>query len=168
MQLKFCAIAAITLDGKIAKSSSHTFEWTSKEDKEFLHEQLKLYDSIIVGRRTFELHKRELLKYDTVVLSRKETTSGMHNAKYMNPKKESLNKYLETKQYRKNAVLGGQEIYTYFLKHDLLDELYITVEPVIFGKGLTMFNKTAKSNFTLESCHQLNNQGTLLLHYIRV
>ena len=48
----------------------------------------------------------------------------------------------------------------------LLDEIFITIEPLIFGRGKDMFvggNKTTE--LCLLSVKQLNIRGTLLLHY---
>ena len=68
------------------------------------------------------------------------------------------------------AVLGGTQTYTYFLENDLLDELYLTIEPIIFGRGLNLFESTkdALAKFRLESTKQLNEKGSLLLHYIKL
>lgn len=165
---KIMAIAAMTLDGKIAKDHNRRSDWTSKEDKNSMRKILKGADCVIVGRQTFELHKIELSKYNTLVLSRNLTDAGKTNIKQLNPQKESLGQFIENKGYNEIAVLGGQKVYTYFLKEDLLDELYIIIEPLIFGDGLTMFEGSGQTRFRLNSFKQLNRQGTLLLHYLRV
>ncbi|MDO8575841.1 MAG: dihydrofolate reductase family protein [bacterium] len=67
------------------------------------------------------------------------------------------------------AVLGGTQTYTYFLENDLLDEIYLTIEPVVFGRGLNLFesSKGINASFHLESTKQLNDNGSLLLHYAK-
>jgi riboflavin biosynthesis pyrimidine reductase len=59
---KYIAIAAITLDGKIAKHSKHFSSWTSKEDKQFLHAILDACDVIIVGNSTYQMAKKPFTK----------------------------------------------------------------------------------------------------------
>ena len=44
----YTAVAAITLDGKIARNSKHHSSWTSREDKVFLH---KILDKCGVAKR---------------------------------------------------------------------------------------------------------------------
>ena len=72
-------------------------------------------------------------------------------------------------KYETVAVLGGTKTYTWFLENDLLDELYITIEPIVFGRGLPLFESSEDINvqLKLESTKQLNEKGTLLLHYVR-
>jgi dihydrofolate reductase len=71
--------------------------------------------------------------------------------------------------YRFVAVLGGTHIYSYFLERDLIDDLYLTVEPIVFGSGLGLFNheSTTAKRFRLVTVRQMNEQGTILLHYQR-
>ena len=44
---------AITADGKIAKSSDHFPDWTSKEDKKMFVEVTKEHGVVIMGDKTF-------------------------------------------------------------------------------------------------------------------
>jgi dihydrofolate reductase len=70
-QHMYIAVAAVTIDGKIARHPAHFSNWTSKEDKSFLHEFLDACDCIIVGRKTYELAKEPLSKRRCVVLTRR-------------------------------------------------------------------------------------------------
>ena len=37
-------------------------------------------------------------------------------------------------------ILGGTSVHDYFLYADLIDEIFITIEPLKFGKGLPAFS----------------------------
>ena len=63
------AIVAVTIDGKIALDQSHFSDWTSKEDKDFLHEMLAAVDVIVVGNNTYKTAIEPLSKRNCVVLT---------------------------------------------------------------------------------------------------
>ncbi|HEY4527877.1 MAG TPA: dihydrofolate reductase family protein, partial [Candidatus Paceibacterota bacterium] len=69
-------------------------------------------------------------------------------------------------KYKTVAVLGGGAVYRFMLESGLLDEIFITVEPLIFGRGKEMFvGGTRTTRVSLLSVKRLNRAGTLLLHY---
>src|SRR3989338_7004136 len=163
------AIAAVTIDGKIALYTRHFSDWTSKEDKDFLHEMLAAVDVIVVGNNTYKTAIEPLSKRNCVVLTTSVETveRKSENLIYANPVSSDYFSILQN--YKIVAVLGGTKTYTWFLENDLLDELYLTIEPIIFGRGLPLFesSKDINAQFKLESTKQLNEKGSLLLHYVR-
>ena len=73
---------------------------------------------------------------------------------------------LSRKGYKKILLLGGSHINTLFLRANLVDELHLTVEPKIFGKGtLLIQEKPFNISLKLITIKKLNVQGTLLLQY---
>jgi len=162
----FIAYAAITIDGKIARDVKHLTSWTSPEDKKFLHNHLDKSDVIIVGNNTYKISRKYLAKRNCLVFSRSGKVTKNKNLTYFNPQKINLLKYLVKNKYNRVAVLGGTEIYTYFLDKDLLDDLYLTIEPVSFGVGLPLHkSKRGKRKPRFISVIKLNKKGTLLIHY---
>ncbi len=159
-------IAAISIDGRIAGYSGHKSDWTSKEDKDFLHEMLDASDCVVVGRRTYEIAREPLSKRTCIVFTRsgKNPDTGVV---CFNPAKQDFSAFVNEKAYKDIAVLGGTEVYTYFLENNLCTDLYLTIEPVVFGKGLPLFEteKFEMKNFRLQSTQPLNSQGSVLLHY---
>jgi dihydrofolate reductase len=51
--MKVIMMMAMTLDGKIAKSSDHFPDWTSKEDKKLFAKTSKEAGVVIMGDKTF-------------------------------------------------------------------------------------------------------------------
>jgi dihydrofolate reductase len=164
---RIIAIAAITIDGKIARHSGEFTDWTSPEDKDILHELLDKSDAIVVGNNTFKTAEAPLSKRNCIVFTRSvETTERpRENLLYYNPNGASLASVLS--EYRTVALLGGTQIYTYFLQRDLVDELYITIEPLVFGGGIGLFDRAENVavKFELLSTERLNQYGSVLLHY---
>jgi dihydrofolate reductase len=160
------AVAAATIDGKIAHDSDHPSEWTSPEDKKFLHDILETAEVIVIGNNTYKTAREFFAKYNCIVLyTRSERVND--RLRYCDPQQEDIRGLLAS--YQTVAVLGGTQTYTYFLEQNLLDEIYLTIEPLVFGRGLTLFESSRNTamHFTLESCKQLNEKGSLLLHYTK-
>jgi dihydrofolate reductase len=167
--MRCIAIAAVTIDGKIALDAGHFSDWTSPEDKDFLHQMLDRSDVVVVGNNTYKTATEPLSKRNCIVFTASVLTSEHKSDKltYCNPASSDCLAIMN--RYQTIAVLGGTKTYTWFLENNLLDELYLTIEPVIFGRGLNLFesSKNINAQFHLESTKRLNKKGSLLLHYER-
>ena len=80
-------ITAVTLDGKIAKNKNHFTDWTSKEDKDFLHSIFDKSDVIIVGNNTYKTSIKPLSKRNCIVFTKsvKIIKQASTNCLYINP-----------------------------------------------------------------------------------
>ena len=162
---RYIAYVAATLDGKISLTEKTQPNWTSKEDWKFFQGELSRADAVVVGRNTFESVASKLRKRNTFVLSsrvKKIQKKGM--VTFLNPARVNIGKLLAG--YKKVAVVGGGAVYRTMLELGLLDELYVTIEPLLFGRGKEMFaGKMKTKRLKLISMRTLNKVGTLLLHY---
>lgn len=162
---RYIAFVVASVDGRISLSSKHPPEWTSKEDWKFFQKSLSQIDVVVVGRNTYESVAERLRKRNTFVLSRRPKTLVRRGTViFANPEKINLSKLFEG--YKSVAVLGGGAVYQFMLENKLFDEIFVTVEPFIFGRGKAMFvGSTRTTRVHLLSVKQLNRNGTLLLHY---
>lgn len=168
VKIKYIAYVATSIDGRIAKSSGSGTDWTSKEDWNFFQKSLTKVDAVIVGHSTYKIALARLKKRNTIVLTSK--VGGLKvkgSVAFLNPKKLSLEKFLQNKNWRKVAIIGGSKVYYFCLKNNMLDELFITIEPYVFTAGVPMFagNKFKKYKLSLQSIKKLNTTGTILLKY---
>jgi len=170
-KLFFYAIAAVSLDGRIAKDSHHLTNWTSVADKNFLHKKLDASDVVIVGNNTFKIAREPLSKRNCIIFTRAIAQERRENENYLyvNPAGVDVVELLKNKNYHRVAVLGGTQVYSWFLEKNLLDEIYLTIEPIVFGSGLPLFNviPPVTKKFMLASVRKLNSQGAILLHYVK-
>lgn len=122
-------------------------------------------DAVVVGRNTYKAAAERLCKRNTFVLSsRLKTLRRRGTVTFINPINVNLAEFF--KKYRTIAVLGGGRVYRFMLEHELLDEIFVTIEPLIFGRGKEMFIGGKKTTrLRLLSVKHLNRAGTLLLHY---
>ncbi len=156
-------IAAQTLDGFIAKDSNHPAFWTSKEDKKRFVELTSRAGVCVMGSQTFKTLPRPLKERHNVVYSRKEQFEGENVETTSLPPIELITN-LEAQGYKEVAICGGSSIYTMFLKAGVVDTIYLTIEPKLFGKGMTLFSDNMNIEVELVS-HEKTEGGTLLLEY---
>jgi dihydrofolate reductase len=63
-------------------------------------------------------------------------------------------------------LVGGPQIATLFLKEKLVDELWLTIEPRIFGTGGNFISEEKLDiELQLISCEKANEKGTLFTRY---
>ncbi len=162
---RYIAFVAASVDGRISLTSKTLPNWTSKEDWGFFQKSLSGVDAVVVGRNTYEAAVTHLRKRITYVLSNRPTTLRRRGTvTFVNPQRVDIAGLL--RNYRNVAVLGGGAVYRTMLEAGLLDEIYVTLEPLIFGRGKEMFvGGTRTIRLRLRSMRRLNRLGTVLLHY---
>jgi len=168
---RYYAVLAMTLDGFIAKEEGQvSTSWTSKEDKRHLHKMEEEADVLLMASKSYNLVEKKLRNFNSIVLTRKVNSIKHEHEKLilLNTNAINLEEYIKKHGYKNVCVLGGRVAYNYCLKKNLLDDIYITIEPIIFGNGLTAFNKPiSEKRFNLVSFKRFNENGTILLHYSR-
>jgi len=164
-------VVACTIDGFIARFPGQiSTDWTSEEDKKHLHKMEEEADVLLLASKSYELVKERLSEFNSIVLTRKVDGIKKENEllTYINPEKADVDAFVREKAYKKVCVLGGRVAYNFVLEKDLLNEIYLTIEPVVFGEGVGFFNKKVdEKRFELVSAEKLNEKGSLLLHYKR-
>ena len=154
-------IAAMTADGFIAKDEKHSAFWTSKDDKKRFVELTKRAGVVVMGSNTYATLPRPLKERVNIVYSKSKTFEG---AETTHKSPAELLQELENRGFKEVAICGGSQIYTMFMKAGVVDRLFLTVEPLIFGKGIPLFNEQMNHPLTLVSAGQGEN-GSLLLEY---
>ncbi len=168
-------VAVSSLNGKITKGNDpDIYSWTSKEDSKLFFSLIEKNNLIVMGSKTYESvrkiikHKKNKLR---VVLTRNpEKYIGeaiKEILEFSNETPLHLVKRLGNKGYKKMLLVGGATINRLFLKHKLVNELYITLEPKIFGSGRNLISEEDFNiQLKLMNIKKLNPQGTLHLKYI--
>ena len=162
---RYVAYVATSIDGKISLTRNKMPVWTSKEDWKFLQDELSKAEAVVVGRNTYKAAAKHLRKRNTYVLSsRVKNIFRKDTVTFINPKRVDLRELFSS--YKRVAILGGGRVYQTMLEKKLLDEIYVTIEPLIFGRGKEMFvGGTDTIQLHLLSTLKLNKKGSLLLHY---
>lgn len=166
-------IAAQTLDGYIARLDRPGTDFCSDADALFLRETLKDFDSLIMGRKTYatlreriqnSTSKRYLRKIVTRDPQAYAADTRPELIEFTQAQPADVLSELAERGRKKTALLGGGEIYTQYLESGLVDELWITLEPLLFGDGVPLLNSPRERPLTLISSQHLSG-NTLLLKY---
>ncbi len=160
--MKIFIIAAITADGFIAKNSDHPAIWTSKADKKRFVELTKRAGVMIMGSSTYKTIGRPLKDRLTVVYSKSQKFDGVEMT---NSDPIDLIKGLEKRGYKEIAICGGANIYSMFMKAKVVDTIYLTIEPILFGKGMNIFNEELDFKLTLRNVESIKESDSILLEY---
>src|SRR5690606_13328086 len=87
------------------------------------------------------------------------------NLVFTNKSPEEILAELSKKGVKQVALCGGASIYNLFLQKNLVDKMFVTVEPQVFGNGIKLFSDKIENKFQLLKQKKLNEKGTLLLEY---
>lgn len=159
-------IMAITLDGKIAKNSHHFANWTSPEDKKHFSKISKEFGVMMMGENTFKTLPGILPNRLNVVFSNKKNLKETENLKYVKGEPEKVLDELKKLGYKKALLCGGTFLNSLFLKKKLINTLYITIEPKIFGQGLNLFDNPIDYSLELEGLKKINKNSITLKYKV--
>lgn len=157
-------IAAISADGFIARETEQFADWSSKEDKKLFVELTKDAGVMVMGSTTYNMFPKELPGRKHIVYSRNPKDSSSENTVFTNIEPEKLIDELGNEGYKKIAVIGGRQIYDLFLKDNIIDEVYLVVEPYLFGSGVKLATSSLTNRMELLETRPLN-EHTFMLHY---
>lgn len=165
----YTLLAVCSLDGKIARHAFHFTDWASEEDQKHFKKFLNNSQVLLVGNNTFKTANEQLSRRNCVVLSKSINKIEKVNEKlcYINPKNADVHDFLKQMNYTNITVLGGGQTYAWSLEQKVSTEILLTLEPLVFGNGIPLFSTEHAwmKSCKLLSVKQLNEQGTLLLHY---
>ena len=166
--MKTFIISALTADGYIGKHSLHAAMWTSKEDKKRFVEITKRAGVIVMGQNTWKTLGKPLKDRLNIVYSPTPIEGAgegaLANVEITTKNPKELLKELEDRGFKEVAICGGSQIYTMFMKTGMIDALYLTMEPVVFGDGMRLFKEDMNFKLKLVSSVVTEN-GSLLLEY---
>ena len=166
--MKIILLAVVTIDGKLARDEHHFVDWSSPEDKRLFFSTTKKAGVLIVGHNTFRTFPSPLPGRLHVVLTRdtsdKVDVPGV--VEYTSKAPHEIVAGLEARGYSEAVMAGGAGANALFLEAGLIDEIWLTIEPLIFGTGIDLF-KGAEFDLraSLISVEQLNERGTVHLKY---
>ncbi len=159
----------ITPNGYIAKEDGDS-EWTSEEDLQGFYHHSKQTGNIIMGRNTYEA----ALKYgyfpfpdavNIVVTHQLLENKWGDKVIIIDQSPGEVLQMLEERGFSEAFLAGGGKLNSSFMKAGLIDEIYLDVEPIVFGKGIKLFaDADFEVNLEFIEANKLN-KNTVQLHY---
>ncbi len=143
--MKVIMYMAMSSNGMIAKGDDDT-SWISKEEWDGYSKAVRAAGNLIVGRRTYNILTKqpEFIEFKDVkliVISKSKFKTLAPNHHLAHSPKEALTLLKGAKQV---IVAGGGALNSSFLEENLIDELYLDIEPIILSQGIPIFKE---SNF---------------------
>ena len=168
--MKVILYAALTANGMVAKIDGNS-DWPSPEDLESFTKISKESGCVIMGRKTFDnFNSGNMTDWPNadglhIVLTHQNHLETKHpNIKLVKSPKEAI-KSAEQAGLEEVVVCGGSQTFGIFMKEKLVDEMYLDIEPLVFGEGMSFFNAGVfESNLEFISSQMLSLQ-TIQLHY---
>ena len=164
---KIIAGFACSLDGFI-EGPHGEYDWILFNKEIDFAAQMKQYDTFLYGRRTYEAVAKEGTKYSKAAAHYVFSNSLDRVAEgFILVKGDIRNEVLAMKQREGKdiAAFGGAGLLTSLLNQGLVDELSISIIPVLLGAGKPMVNFLDKRlSLSLIKTHVYSN-GTVNLTY---
>ncbi len=161
-------IAAISADGFIACHDSHlSTKWTSKEDLQFFSQRTKQARACVMGYSTFATIGRPLPERVIYVLTRDASKLDGFDPELVRPVEcapAELAHRAQADGFSELAVCGGASVYAQFMQAGLVETLYLTYEPILFGQGISLFSAGMEQQLELQE-HRALNEHTILHTY---
>ena len=184
---KIIVLSFITLDGVIQapggpdEDTSNGFKyggWSAPYEDEStakgMEKQMPPAD-LLLGRKTFEIFEsywpkhadqwpgvNEATKY---ALSTTVTKSDWQNCAFLSNIDDI--KALKNSNGPDLKIWGSSQLVQLLLKHDLVDEFWLNIHPVVLGKGKRLFNEEAiPAAFKLVENH-VTTSGVIMANYQR-
>lgn len=170
--MKITMAAVVSANGKLTHGSdSDIYKWTSPEDQKFFFDLIAKNKVIVMGSGTYQAVRKQLKHGSDRLRVVMTTRPGMYKSEQIPGVLEFTSEtprdlYDRMINNKEMLLVGGSKIYSSFLKKGLVDTIYLTIEPVVFGQGKNLFAESEfESKLKLESIEKLNKRGTILLKY---
>jgi dihydrofolate reductase len=167
-------IAAQSLDGFITRHDAPGSGFASAEDQKHFHTALTGFDCSVMGGVTYRgasdlIRAQPMAKRLRVVLTHApaDYAAQAHpgSLEFSNDTPEKLLAGLRARGFTRCALLGGAQVHSLFFSARLVDEIWLTIEPMLFGGGTPLLAAGADVRLELTESEKLNAAGTLLLRY---
>lgn len=167
---------ACSLDGYIAKPNDDLsfLKMVEKEGEDYGYAAfIEQIDTIILGRKTYDYVVREIgaEHYDNgertiyVITSQKRAAVG-RTTFYSGNLKELIQE-LRSKEGKNLYCDGGAELIHALLQEDLIDEIIVSIIPILLGEGVRLFKDGRQEQVLELLTTKTFETGLVQLHYKR-
>jgi dihydrofolate reductase len=163
---------ASTVDGFIAHED-HTVEGFLPEGEhvtDYLESLKKDYDAVLMGRRTYEFGFQFGVTspypwMKQYVLSRTMDRSPDTNVELVSENIIEFVGELKSQVGKDIYLCGGAALAATLFAEDLVDEIILKLNPVLFGSGIPLFSGAIKQSALELAESKVYGNGVVLLHY---
>ena len=163
---------AITPNGMIAKQDDDT-TWISEIEWGKFSRFVNDHGNMVIGKRTYEilvalneLKRPELGSIKTVVLS--DTRIDIHDPSHVSVAYSPREALAQLKEFETVVIAGGGNMNSSFMREGLVDELFLDIEPIVFGSGIRVFDDAVfEANLELVDVLRYAKDGLQLRYRVK-
>ncbi len=163
---------ACSLDGFIAKPGDDLsfLDLVAKEGEDYGYKEFtNTVDTVIMGRRTYEWVMSQVDEFphadkESFIITR-EMRESIGNVHFYSDDLEALVIRLKQKKGKNIFVDGGAEVVRMMMERHLLDELTLSIIPVILGGGIRLFSSGIPEKGLELKSTKVFESGLVQLHY---
>lgn len=172
--MRIVLIVAQSLDGFITRHDEPGADWTSSADQQWFRHCLTKFDAQVMARRTYDTVRTNLLAQKStgpfrIVMTRqpdnyaKDQLTG--KLEFSDQPARDIVKRLADEGCSNCALLGGATAHDAFLAAGIVDEIWITIEPRLFGSGTPVVSDLQDRHLELFEHKRLPDSDSLVLKY---
>lgn len=168
----FTLTVATSLDGFIARAVDDAPQsWASQEEQELFFRDVEAADWAIMGKNTHlaadKPHRHRII-FSTKTKGWRRTRQLWCDPAPLAPR-DLAKITADVRALRNGLILGGTRVHDWFLQHNAIHRVNLTIEPLTFMNGLPVFSDQISSNpldefqrrgFQVLSETTLNTAGT--------
>lgn len=155
---------AVSLDGFIAGPNGE-YDWIPGDPEMDFNALYDQFDTVFVGRRTFELFHTMMPKKETFVFSRTLQPTQYPDVTIVHEKPEIVVAELLTKPGKDIWLYGGGLLFQSLLEAKLVDTVEVAVMPVLLGAGVPLFPSSYNPTKLELTKHRVSKAGVVALAY---
>lgn len=168
--MKLTVYMATSIDGLITREDTDS-NWVSKTDWDQFYSYIQANDAVIMGRKTMEQFGEDFpIKGPVnVVLSNK---SDLHKDSeklvILSATPKEVIDLVAKRNLNNLLLIGGSETNKEFIKARLVDEIVLSVHPLVIGRGLRIFGEEPLDvNLDLVSTKAINNELVQIVYKVK-
>lgn len=172
--MRIVLIVAQSLDGRITRHDAPGASWASAADQTWFRQSLREFDAHVMARKTYETIRAQLQPPPTsgprrIVMTHhpenfaNDTSPG--TLEFTDDTAHQIRHQLIEAGCQACALLGGASAHDVFLAADLVDEIWVTIEPRLFGTGTPIVRETQDRTLKLIHCARLEASDSILARY---
>jgi dihydrofolate reductase len=166
---KISLFIASSLDGYIARNSGE-IDWLFTDQDYGYTEFIAEVDTLIMGNKTYQqvlgFGEYPYSDKEVFVLSKTLQGEAENKAKFVSDDWQDFIKSLRQSNGGVIWLVGGGQTIHYFLKHGFIDELILSIHPIILGSGIPLIvnDPSIETKLNLKEVKNYNS-GLVQLSY---
>jgi len=143
---------AVALDGFIAGPNGE-YDWCFTDGEDYgLTEFMHSIDCVVMGRKSYDLvvqYGEPFPEKKVIVFSRTLTSAPFDNVQVVRDDIPSFVNGLTKKEEKNIWLFGGAAIVDPLFEKNLIDEMHLSIHPIILGEGIPLFKEGVRRSLEL-------------------